>query len=419
METDSDACESFELTVGIDCGSEEHQVCILDRHRRRIADRRFPHSGEGLRELADWLLTHGASDPVRVLVAIEVPRGAVVETLLERGFRVWAINPRQLDRFRERYTAAGAKDDRRDAWVLASALQTDRDAFRALTVEDPAVIELRELSRLDRELGEELVRVSNRLRDQLQRFFPQMLRLCPAANEPWIWRLLTLVPTPAHALRVRPSAVQRVLTQARIRRVTAAEVVHTLRAPALRVAPGTVEAAAQRVGILLPQLTLLHGQRRDIGKRLADRLDALTRTPGQEREHHDATILLSSPGIGIRIAATMLAEAPEALRRRDYHALRSLGGLAPVTSASGKYRLVKMRYACNHRLRAAFYHWARTALQADAHARAHYKAQRERGHTHARALRGLADRQLKVLVAMLTTDSCYDAAKRKPLPVAA
>lgn len=411
--------ESYSVTAGIDCGQAEHHVCVLDRERRLIAERRFPHSGQGLMDLSAWLLTHGEGEPARVHAAIEVPRGSVVETLIERGFPVWALNPRQLDRFRERYTAAGAKDDRRDAWVLGSALQTDRSAFRALRVDDPAVIELRELSRLDSELGEELTRVSNRLRDQLHRFFPQMLQLCPAANEPWLWQLLALVPTPVRAVRVRPSAVQRVLTHGRIRKVTAAEVVETLRAPALRVAPGTVEAASQRVAILLPQLTLLHEQRRDVGKRLAQRLEALTQTSGQEREHHDVTILRSWPGIGVRIAATMLAEAHDALRRRDYHALRSLGGLAPVTVASGKYRLVKMRYACNARLRTALYHWARTAMQTDAYARAHYTQLRGRGHTHARALRGVADRQLAVLMAMLNAGTLYDAAQRKPLAVAA
>jgi transposase len=404
--------ETFTLSVGIDCGSATHQVCVMDRTHRVVGDRRIDHTGAALAELGAWLLTHGESDPARILVAIEVPRGPVVETLLERGFQVYAINPRQLERFRERYTAAGAKDDRRDAWVAALTVQTDRPTFRRLQVDDPEVITLRELSRLDAELGEELTRTSNRLRDLLLRYFPQMLQLCPAANEPWLWRLLTRIPTPSHAQRVRPEAVQRILTVARIRRVTAAEVLTTLRTPALRVAPGTVEAASHHVTVLLPRLHLLHDQRRDSEKRLTRLLDDLAGTPGEGREHHDVTILRSWPGIGVRIAATMLAEAHAALSRRDYHAIRTLSGIAPVTEASGKYRLVKMRYACNQRLRTACYHWARTAMQADAHARSHYDALRRRGHAHARALRGVADRQLLVLTAMLKSDKCYDAAKR-------
>ncbi len=56
-----------------------------------------------------------------------MPRGAVIDALFERGFAVFAINPKQLDRCRDRYTAAGAKDDRRDAWVLADVLRTFPD----------------------------------------------------------------------------------------------------------------------------------------------------------------------------------------------------------------------------------------------------------------------------------------------------
>jgi hypothetical protein len=44
-------------------------------------------------------------------VAVEIPHGPIVETLLERGFNVYAINPKQLDRFRDRFSPAGAKDD--------------------------------------------------------------------------------------------------------------------------------------------------------------------------------------------------------------------------------------------------------------------------------------------------------------------
>src|SRR5262249_4474170 len=112
--------------VGIDWGSQQHQVCMLDRDRRRVGERVVDHDGASLARLADWVLTVAAGQPQRVAVAIEVPRGAIVEGLLERGFHVFAINPKQLDRFRDRHSAAGAKDDRRDAFVLADSVRTDQ-----------------------------------------------------------------------------------------------------------------------------------------------------------------------------------------------------------------------------------------------------------------------------------------------------
>jgi len=104
-----------------------------------------------------------------------MPRGPVVESLMERGFAVHSINPKQLDRFRDRLSPAGAKDDRRDARVLASALRTDPHCLRRLEPTDPAIVELREWSRVDEELTRERVRLANRMRDQLWRYYPQFL----------------------------------------------------------------------------------------------------------------------------------------------------------------------------------------------------------------------------------------------------
>ena len=68
-------------------------------------------------------------------------------------------NPKQLDRLRDRFSVAGAKDDRRDGYVLADSVRTDRRLFRRLHVADPRLVELRAWSRLAEELQEERVRL--------------------------------------------------------------------------------------------------------------------------------------------------------------------------------------------------------------------------------------------------------------------
>ena len=120
------------------------------------------------------------------------------------------------------------------------------------------------------------------------------------------------------------------------------------------------------------------------------------------------TILRSLPGLGRIVLATLLAEAWQALQRRDYHALRCWSGVAPVTKRSGKSRLVFRRYACHPRLREAIYHWARRAVQLDATTKAKYASLRARGHTHARALRQVADRLLAIACAMLANQTLFD-----------
>jgi transposase len=116
--------------AGIDWASTEHQVCLISTGNPQ--QRTFPHDANGIGAMVDWLCTH-AEHPERVAVAIETPHGPVVEALMDRGIAVFAINPKQLDRFRDRFSPAGAKDDRRDALVLASSLRTDRHCFRRVT----------------------------------------------------------------------------------------------------------------------------------------------------------------------------------------------------------------------------------------------------------------------------------------------
>src|SRR5688572_24301900 len=102
------------------------------------------HDGASLAQLATWLWALCEGQPQRVAVSIEVPRGAIVEGLIERGFHVFAINPKQLVRFRDRHSMAGAKDDRRDAFVLADSLRTDQPRFNRLRLDHPQLIVLRE-----------------------------------------------------------------------------------------------------------------------------------------------------------------------------------------------------------------------------------------------------------------------------------
>jgi transposase len=409
--------EVFRLFVGVDWATESHQVCVLNHERDLIAERVVEHSGAGLAQFLDWLSVLAHADHSAVAVAIEIPRGALVECLSERGFQVFSINPKQLDRFRDRHTVAGAKDDRRDAFVLADSLRTDQHLFKRVQIDDPAIIRIRELSRLDDDLRQDHNRVLNQFREQLQRYYPQLLQLCPSADEPWLWELFQAAPLPKDGARLTGNRIERILKRNRIRRHNAQSVRETLRSQPLPLAPGAPEAAAEHALILLPRLRLIQQQRLSVARRIQEVLDRLAEpsaTDGQSNKHRDVTLLLSLPGVGRVIAATMLAEASQPLAERDYHALRSYCGSAPITKQSGKKRFVIMRQACSGRVRHALYHWARVSTQIDPRSKEQYQRLRKAGHSHGRALRGVADRLLAVLVAILNTGVPYDQAIRNP-----
>ena len=409
--------QAFKYLSGIDWASDSYEVCVVDEKATVLGKKQVEHSGDGIRQCIEWLLQLAGGDASSIAVAIEVPHGAMVESLIENNLAVFAINPKQMDRFRDRYTVAGAKDDALDAFVMADSLRTDQVCFHRVELDEPAIIRLRELSRMEQDLQTDSNRLANQLWEQLRRYYPQMLKLSPAADEVWLWDLLESAPLPGGTLKL--AKVKAILRVHRIRRVTAEQVLEQLRQPALRLAPGAAEAASEHVQMLLPRLRLLQQQREATARRIQQILDELcTAPPGQGREHRDAEILLSLPGIGPVIAATMLAEASQPLRERDYQALRNYAGAAPVTRRSGKRKVILMRYACNERLRNALYHWSRCSMQKDARAKQHYTELRRRGHSHGRALRGLADRNLAMLISMLKSGMLYDAAKRGSVAVA-
>jgi transposase len=398
--------------VGFDWASKLHHVCLLDAEGRQVAERQVEHGGAELSELCIWLIEKTQARPAEIAVAIETPRGPVVEVFLERGFKVFSVNPKQLDRFRDRFTVAGAKDDSRDSLVLGASLRSDPRAFRPLRIEDPLVIQLREWLRIHDELVQEQNRLTNRMNSQLWRYHPHMAELTDDLAAAWFLDLWEKLPTPAEAAQASEKSVARILKSHRIRRIDAAEVLRVLRQPALQVAPGTTEAASAHIRSIVVRLRVINQQIKEADHRLDELCAAIEATaesaPGQICGQRDVAILRSLPGLGRINIAALLGEVSEPLRQRNYHILRMLSGVAPVTRRSGKSYHVQRRLACNIRLRDALYHWSRVAIQYDPVSKRRYGELRRRGHSHGRALRTIGDRLLYLLCTLLERQTLFD-----------
>ncbi len=405
---------SYRLLVGIDWATQEHRVCLLTPDGTITEECVVEHSAQAIHDLLERLVQQVAGQPEQIAVAIETPRGALVETMVERGLHVYTLNPKQADRFRDRHTVAGAKDDRRDAYVLGDALRTDRPKFRRVEIEHPLVIQICELSRADDDLRDEFVRLTNRFREQIYRAASPLLQLSPTLDEPWFWDLVErLFQKPER--RLTRLQVNTLLRRHRIRRLDADQVLQVVHQDPVPVSTGSADATRSHIALLLPRLRVVHEQRKQCGKWLRGLLkkygaeDEVTRG---DSGPSDVNILLSLPGVGTMVAATLLGRASSLLAAADRSGLRALTGVAPVTIQSGKDRRgrVVMRRACDMSLRNACYHWSRTSTQHDDRARAYYANQRARGHSHGRALRNLADRWLRILMAMMETRTLYDPA---------
>jgi transposase len=193
---------------------------------------------------------------------------------------------------------------------------------------------------------------------ELWRYYPQLLQVSDDLTEPWVLDLWDLAPAPARAGRLRAAPIEKLLRQHRIRRTNADTVLRILQKPAIKVGKGVVEAASVHLHSLFTRLRVVNRELRRAGSQLDALCAAIGETDadsGEGLQPRDVMILRSMPGIGRTNLATLLCEGSGPLSRRDYPALRTLCGAAPVTKRSGKSHIVIMRYASH--VRVGGLHW--------------------------------------------------------------
>jgi transposase len=388
-------------------------VCRIDGEDEP-KQRSFPHTSEGLNALVAYVV-EGDIAPEQVLIAIEMNHGAVVEALLAKALPVYSINPKLLDRLRDRFSPAGAKDDRRDAFVLASCVESDAHAFRRIEPGNEENLRLQAATRLRGDLKAQFGADANRLWSELRDYRPGLLALCPGADEPWLWALIDKAPSPSQGAKLTRASIGAVLKRHRIRRLTIDDVQTVLRKDVLSLRPVYIESHVARVLVLTAKLKLAQSQidkiEKEIKTELAERVESEEQT-----KRRDLTILLSLPGFGPLTTATALGESGDAFERRDYNALRSICGAAPITKQSGGSRFVVMRQFCQPRLRVALHIAALQAIRIDPKFHDLYVRARARGHTVGRAIRNIVDRLLFLAVQLLKKNELYDITLRQMAP---
>lgn len=186
------------LCVGVDGAEAQHAACLMDPGGTVVRRLTIPHSTVGLARLREAVAAAEA-EPAAVLVAVERPDGLLVEALLKAGYVVDALNPKAVDRYRERTRAAGGKTDPADAELLARILLTDRDRHQPLRPSSAAAEEIRVLARPDERASRDQRRLLHRLRHDLLDVFPAALEAFPDLTAGSALACLARWPTAAEA----------------------------------------------------------------------------------------------------------------------------------------------------------------------------------------------------------------------------
>ncbi|WP_330288851.1 IS110 family transposase [Streptomyces sp. NBC_00576] len=395
------------ILIGDDWAEDHHDVEVQDATGRKLAAARLPEGVEGITKLHELIARHGGDDldATDVIVGIETDRGPWVQALLASGYQVYALNPRQAARFKERYGTSGAKSDKGDAHALADMVRIDRDQLRPVAGDSEQAQAVKVVARAHQTLIWERTRTFQRLRNTLREYFPAALNAYAdlELTSPDALELLIKAPTPAAAAKLTCAQITVVL--ARYRR-------HNRSAKA-----ATIQTAMREQHLGLPEpVTAAYAATATAHAKLLVALnEQITELEAQVKAHFlahpDAEIYLSMPGIGVITGARVLAEfGDDPARYASAKARKNYAGTSPVTRASGKSHTVQARYIRNNRLADALQRQAFSALRASPGARHYYDKQRAREAGYNPALRQVGNRLVGILHGCLKTRTFYDEA---------
>jgi|RhiMethySRZTD1v2_1073278.scaffolds.fasta_scaffold392116_1 hypothetical protein len=393
------------LFIGDDWAEAHHDIEIEDEAGRLLVRKRLVEGLAGVTLLHELIAEHldPSGEPDQVLVGIETDRGPWVQALLATGYLVYAINPLQVARYRERHSTSGAKSDPGDAHLLAEIVRLDRAHHRRIAGDSEIAEHVKVAARAHQTMIWSRVRQVNTLRSLLREYYPAALAVFGTdLASPDALAVLAAAPTPELGRRLSQSRIETLLRKAGRQRniaATAARIKTALGSDQLTARPGVVPAYAASASALVAVLTTMVTQTEVLAGQVEQGFG----------RHPDVEIYRSQPGLGVILGARVLAEfGDDSDRYADAKARKNYSGMSPITRASGTKRVVLARYARNRRLGDALFRQAYSALRASPGARACYDRQRARGASHYQALRTLANRLVGILHGCLSHHTLYD-----------
>lgn len=382
----------------LDWARDHHDVVVVNNQGAVVCELRIEHTAEDWAQLREKLRAY---EPLAI--AVETNQGLTVEQLLAAGYAVYPVNPKSACRYRERKEPTGVKDDRHDAWSLADALRVDGHGWKALSPEDPLVAELRMLTRDEVALIQQRTGLINQLQSALQEYYPAALAAFSDWTCPATWAFIEAFPTPEALVKAGPKKWEKFLRPHHLWREATCERRMGIFAQALEMRGSEAAVAAKSfLAVAVAKvLRTLEAQLQAYRERIEERF----------RQHPDHDLFGSLPGAGPKLGPRLLSElGGQRDRFESAEGLQAYAGTAPVTYQSGQIERHLVRRACAPFLRCAVHHWAEQSRRRCAWAETYYQAHRERGQSHATALRCLGQRWLKILWKMRQTGACYDEA---------
>jgi transposase len=387
--------------IGIDWSEKKHCVHAYNEAGAQLLRLEIAATIDGFQELVQQM-NQLNPEPANCLVAIETAHNLLVDYLHDQGYTLYILAPSLVGSNRGRQGSSGAKDDDRDARLLAEILRSDLGQLVPWQPDGPLVRQMRALLTWVDQLTNSIVRQRNRLRAILLRFYPQALAAFGHLQTQFSLRFLAVFsdPAPLEMLDFEQfSAFCRQQGYYEYNKYPKLWNALSTTAPALN--QQQTPACHQQVAWQAERLLAMILQKGSL----------ITQVQSLFKQHPDAFIFDSLPGTGDLLAPKLLVMFGDHRQRYPTRTwLPAIAGTAPVTVASGKSRYVKFRRACNHDYRNTAQQFAKSSIRKSAWAATYFYQARDRGKSKSHAYRCLANRWLHIIWALWQRREAYDEA---------
>lgn len=401
-----------ELWAGTDAGKAEHHCTVIDADGTKVLSRRVPNSEDELLQLLGDTL--GLADGAPVTWAVDLNAGGAalwIALLVNHGQRLFYIPGRTVHHASGAYRGDG-KSDAKDAFVIADQARMRRDLQPLMETSEIAV-DLKILTARRMDLSVDRTRAINRLRAQILEYFPALERAFDYSTSKSALVLLTGYRTPAALRRIGRARLATWLKNHGVRTASTAE----------STADAAVTAAEAQFTVVPGEKTaakMAHTLSREVMALDEEISEINALIEGRFREHPDAEVITSMPGIGDTLGAEFIAATGGDMAAfGSPDRLAGVAGLAPVPRDSGKVSgNLRRPRRYSRRLLWMFYLSAQTAAVHCPQSKTFYQRKRAEGKSHKQAVLALSRRRLNVLWALIRDHRTFEAVTPQSTPAA-
>lgn len=314
------------ICVGIDVAKDKHDCFIISSEGEVLADVfTVSNSREGFEHLLQTINTCTGIGNSKIKVGLEATGHYsynLLGFLLDNGLTTYVINPLHTNLYRKSQSLRKTKTDRVDAKTIASMLMSDVN-LKPYTNIAYHNSELKSLTRYRFDKVSERAKLKTSVSRLVNILFPELEKLLPTLHTASSYALLSELPSAKHIADVHLTHLTNLLYTASKGRYN--------RDKAIQIR----ETARNSIGTYMPAKALELKHTIKLIRELDSEIDEINIAIKEIMDKIDSPIT-SIPGIGLSMAAMIIAEIGDFNNFDSPDKILAFSGLSPSTYQSGK-----------------------------------------------------------------------------------